>query len=218
MQKIFREYLQHLVWQSSEQWNIVYHTAIPDRPTEHIATTYIPGRPIRPKKLEIRILSPVFYTRFVHYAHTSEAFDRECLFTDERNRTLWISNPELLPLLLPKAKSPPPPDGMEWNPKRSRFDELRWHLLRKLRCPPAEPAYVVTPTSSKFDVDDIRTLPYSDLDTHARSINGHFIASLYRRTVTRIFLAQRFAFGFVELVDALDLVARTVLCYVGAKT
>lgn len=89
--------------------------------------------------------------------------------------------------------------------------------MRKLRCPPAEPAYPLTPQMSQFDVNDIRTLPFSDLDEYARSWYGVFVAGRYRRSVTRVFLAQRFALGFVEVVDGLDVVLRVVMCYLGVK-
>jgi hypothetical protein len=42
------------------------------------------------------VLTPAFFSRLVHYAHSSEVFDRECVFTDERNRIIWVSKPALL--------------------------------------------------------------------------------------------------------------------------
>lgn len=181
-----------------------------------IMSTYVQGRNIVPSRLELRVLTPVFYSRFIHYAHTSEAFDRECIFTDKRNRTVWISNPEMLSLLLPKSKVPPPEEEAR-GIKRNQLEELRWALLRKLRCPLPEPAYPVTPRSPSFDIDDIRTLPFSDLDIFARSRHGRFIAGLYRRAVTRVFLAQRVALGFVEVVDGIDLLLRILICFLGLR-
>ncbi|KAF2020194.1 hypothetical protein BU24DRAFT_135171 [Aaosphaeria arxii CBS 175.79] len=217
LQEILHSYLQHLVWNSSEQWDITYHTAIPSRPTEKVMSTHVPGRNIPCKKLEIRVLTPAFYSRFVHYSYTWEAFDRECLFTDERNRTVWISNPELLALLLSGAKKQCF-DYEDQLPRRGRLDEMRWSFMRRLRCPPAEPAYPLTPKRAEFDVNDIRTLPFSDMDKFVRSRHCRFDSGSYRRIVTKTFLAQRFAFGFAEVVDLLDLMIRILLCYLAVVT
>lgn len=181
-----------------------------------IASTHVEAREIVPKRLEIRVLTPVFYSRFVHYAHTWEAFDREGIFTDERNRTLWISNPELLPLLLQKPRVPVSENYKSSRVKRSRLEDMMWSLLKRLRCPPPQVAYPVATRLPSFNADDIRAIPFSDVDIFVRSLHGRSSAALYRRTVMRMFLAQRFTFGFIGLVDALDLAFRILLCYIGA--
>lgn len=214
LQEIFKEYLDHLVDECSETVSITYHTAIPDRPNQIVAGTREGVPETNPKSLHIQISTPAFYSRFVHYAHTSEAFDRECLFTIEQNRTLWISQPEHLSLILPNASTA----RMEYERavERGFFDELRWKLMKKLRCAPAEPAYPTTPRSPKFDIDDIRNLPYSELDSFVRGPAGRAYAGSYRRMVTKLFLAQRFAFGFAEALDLLDGIIRAAFCYHGS--
>jgi hypothetical protein len=163
--------------------------------------------------IEIRVLTPAFYSRLMHYTYTSEAFDRECIFTDERNRTLWICRPQLLALLISERSSLG--EDMEMPPvRRSYLDELRWMLLKRLRCAPPDPAYSVTPQSS--GVNDIRPRPYSELDNFVRSFFGKEHAGEYRRIVTKLFLAQRFCFGFPEIVGLVDLILRMSLCYIAA--
>jgi DUF1365 family protein len=220
LQQIFLQYLNIVVGDSSVQWNIIYYTAIPDvHPYEPIASWHIQGQPIRPKKLEIRVLTPAFYTRFVHHAHTTEAFERECLSADEHNRTIWVSDPELLRLLLQSAR--PKPDGEEkhWEKKRGLWGEWRWTLLKKLRCPPAGSVYPVIPPRKNFAVDDSQTSRYSDLDVFMCGTMGYFRSNpgSYRRLVTKLFLAQRFTLGFAGLVDFADLLLRGLLCYMGIK-
>lgn len=216
LQNIFKDYLNHLVQRSSVPFSINLHTAIPDRPRQIVATTLQHGGEISTNNLDIRILTPAFYSRFVHYSHTWEAFDRECTFTDEKNRTLWISHPELLPFLLPNPRDLES-EADEGLVKRSPLDELRWKLLKKLRCPPAEPAYPVTPKSADFNVNDIRAMPYSELDRFVRGPGGRAYSGFYRRTVTKLFLAQRFTFGFPEVVDILDFFLRLLLCWFGSR-
>lgn len=211
---MFKEYLWNLVQSSQEHFWIMLHTSIPDEPLVGIGKTHVPGQNWPVRELEIRVLTPAFYPRFVHYAHTSEALDRECVFTDEKNRTLWVSRPELLPFLLDKSRSP---EGQEW-PKVNRtwLDELRWDVMRKLRCAPAPPAYDVPSSGNvQVSVEDIRSSPFSGLDEHARSLRAHQPVGQYRRIVTKLFLAQRFSFGFTEIIGIVDLLVRPSLTCLG---
>lgn len=221
--KIFKDYLRQLVEQSQDVFSITLHTAIPNEPVTGACATHARGLDRVPtKELEIRVLTPAFYSRFVHYAFTSEAFDRERIFTDEKNRTLWISHPQLLPALLNKRDSAIADDAVEAECSshlRSHLDELRWKLLRKLRCAPAAPAYAVsTPSKAEFTTtEDVRSLPDSALDQFVRISRNKDIAGEYRRIVTKLFLAERFGFGFAEVLGMMDLLVRTTLCWVAAS-
>ncbi|KAJ4350067.1 uncharacterized protein N0V89_008688 [Didymosphaeria variabile] len=213
---VFRDYLFSLVHLSEDPFRINLETSIPDKPRDVVATTQRRGREVDVKNLDIRVSTGAFYSRFVHYAHTSEAFDRECLFTDEKNRTLWISQPGLLPELLRKT---PLKDlkQQEQLVKRSYIDELRWTVLRKLRCPPADPAYPISPKSAEFEIDDIREHAFSELDRFVRGPAGKSYAGPYRRAATKLFLAQRCALGFTEVIDLLDFCLRAIFCWLGAS-
>jgi hypothetical protein len=211
---MFKEYLWNLVQISQEPFWIMLHTSIPDEPLVGIGKTHVPGQNRSARELEIRVLTPAFYSRFVHYAHASEALDRECVFTDEKNRTLWVSRPELLAFLLDKSRSL---DGQEWpTVKRSWLDEMRWNVMRKLRCAPALPAYdVPSSTNIQISMEDIRSSPFSELDEHARSFRAHQPVGQYRRIVTKLFLAQRFSSGFTEIIGMVDLLIRLSLTCLG---
>ncbi|CAI6342409.1 unnamed protein product [Periconia digitata] len=211
IEEVFRDYLDHLVQNSSKPIELHYESAIPNEPkTWIIRSTADPH--VERRRLDIRVTTPAFYSRLVHYAHISEAFDREHTFTDERNRTLWISRPEIL-FELCTGK---PNDNKDQSRGRSFIDELQWSLLRRLRCPPADAAYPVTPKRADMDIDDIRTLPFSDIDRFVRDGKGY--AGLYRRMVTKIFIAQRFALGFTEAVDVVDFAIRVLLCWVSYRS
>lgn len=211
LHKAFSAYLHELVAQTEETFCITFRAGIPNVPVEIITTKRgpTPARPIR--NLEIRVLTPAFYSRLVHYAYTSEAIDRECVFTDERNRTLWLCRPQLLPLLLLSKSSLKSTDTEHGVAKRNYLDELRWGLLKRLRCAPPDPVYSATPQS--LSVNDIRSRPFSELDSFVRSEKGSVFSEQYRRTVTKIFLAQRFALGFSETVGSLDLLIGVLLSY-----
>lgn len=215
--KVFKQYLFELVHDKEENFNITLQTSIPAAPSGVIMTTHRPGHNPNVHNLELRVLTPAFYSRFVHYTYTSEAIDRECVFTDEKNRTLWICRPQLLPLLLSERSSIPLDDQVQPLVKRSYLDELRWSLLRRLRCAPADPAYSMTPKSASFKIDDIRSRSFSELDNFVRSFRGNKHAAEYRRAVTKLFLAQRYFLGFPEIVGLFDLTVRVVLCFLGAS-
>lgn len=162
--------------------------------------------------LGLNITSPAFYSRFVHYVHAKEAFDRECLFTDEKNKTLQISSPALLPILL---------EGMHAQRKamaesairsgRGPIDVLRWSLLRRLRCPPAMQSYGESYLESKsvgdYHIADIRPRPYSEIDGSSSN------SATYRRLVTQLFVAERFGAGFPAVVVLYDRVLRWMLIF-----
>ncbi|KAK8182887.1 hypothetical protein BC567DRAFT_192814 [Phyllosticta citribraziliensis] len=155
--------------------------------------------------IEIRVLTPAFYSRFVHYAHSSEAFDRECIFTEERNRTVWISRPELLPDL-PLAKLDNSVDSKD----KDRNGRLGWALVKKLRCPPAAASYPDKVDSIKTHTrEDIRVQKFSPLDeyVHEHCPDTH----IYRRCLVKLFLAQRYVAGFTEVLDFVDKAVRVGL-------
>jgi hypothetical protein len=163
---------------------------------------------VDPDKLEIRVLSPAFFSRLVHYAHTTEAFDRESIFTDEKNRTIFISRPELLSKLFfaddeIKAKAY----------QANGLDRYRWKIHQRLRCPPATPAYLFSQPHAKLT--DIRLLTSSPLDRFVQQSCAD--TWLYRRQCVRLFLAQRFFFGFTELVDLSDVLLRLALIIVASR-
>ncbi|KAF1931176.1 uncharacterized protein M421DRAFT_341490 [Didymella exigua CBS 183.55] len=210
IQQVFCDYLTHLVNSARDDFRIILHTTIPEIPTQNIECTR-PPRGGAVKELEIRVLTPAFYSRFVHYAYTSEAFDRECIFTDEKNRTCWISRSELLAQILTQSASTPSRSTV----RRGRLNEAKWLLLKKLRCAPAEPAYNATPKSPEFRLEHIRATKHSEMDSFVKNQRPEY-AGDFRRTVTKLFLAQRFCLGFPQVITLMDWALRISLCYFAA--
>lgn len=159
------------------------------------------------EELKIEITSPAFFSRLIHYSHISEAFDREGIFTDEKNRTISISSPKLLAKLLEHEAN------VSRDPPRSIFslvESLRWTLFRHLRCPPAAQSYPTSSSSLPATTGiDIRAKPVSSLD---RFVRTHCADSWsYRRQGLRLFFAQRFTLGFTQIIDLLDLLIRILI-------
>lgn len=191
------------------------------------------------KELTVRVISPAFYTRFVHYSHTTEAFDRESLHTDPKNRTLVSENAENLPLLLSSSTS-----SSTTKPNLGKIDRYRWQLLQRLRSPPPATAYPDSDTtfSDRASVQDIRKMPSSPLDHFAVSLlhdDGRYsdavkvqilknasillhveettLAAVYRDTVTKVFIADTYLLGFEGLMSVIDLIVRILLVVVWFK-
>jgi hypothetical protein len=155
--------------------------------------------------LELRILSPVFFARFVHYAYSSEAFDRECVFTNEKNRTIWLSRPDVMYNLIKQSQV-----RKDLYASLTTWPRKKWQLHKSLRCPPPTPAYPSTPTVAS--IEDIRESTFSELDRYVMA-SMRDQAPQYLRLCSRVFLAQRLAFGFVPVIDFLELAVRFVLSW-----
>jgi len=207
LESYFTLYLRHLVENSDAAVKVIYKSATRTVGSESFTSLKAHHGDENTQTLEIHILSPAFFSRFVHYAYTSEAFDRECIFTDEKNRTVWISRPELLPLLLNGEK-----DVKATHTQRSAMDHLRWIIHKRLRCPPAPQVYTFHKQAEHpAKVEDIRLLPFSSLDHY---VQAHCEQPwLYRRQCMRLFLAQRLVLGFAGVIDGLDLLTRSCFVY-----
>ncbi|KAL1310609.1 hypothetical protein AAFC00_000884 [Neodothiora populina] len=162
----------------------------------------------------VRVLAPSFYSRFVHYPSIREAFDREGLATDEKNRTIIIEKATALHDLLSSSSSPVAPSEVAKNsPRISLTERIRWELLATLRCPPPAVSYATTSTTSSdtSSIQDTRALPSrTPLDLfvqeHCHEEKGHYV-----QAVIRLFLAERFLGGFTPLLGLVDLIIRLAI-------
>lgn len=199
LEAIFRAFLTHSVENSDQPLRIVYE---PAHHNEEEIVLYSPGftyEEAHSRTLTLKVLSPAFYSRFVHYAHAKEAFDRECLATNDKNRTLVIEGVNALSVLLESMREAHKSvkTGQRNN---SIINRQRWSLLRRLRCAPAATSYPVdeAPPKADYRVSDIRKFQYSDLDLYVRQSGTH--ESQYRQIVTTLFLAERAALGIPAVV------------------
>lgn len=201
LEEYFRKYITSTVEQHPDPIRLTYHPHQGD--AIKIFSKPDPARLKDCQGLEIKVLTPAFYSRFIHYSHTSEAFDRECFFTDEKNCTVWTSSPEMLATLFPQKA----PMWLRSSSPSSVMTKLRWKIHAHLRCPPEAPAYTSHSQDDTTTVKDIRPATLSELDRYVSSY-CHVDAALYRRLCGTHFLATRFAFGFAGFVAAADLLLR----------
>lgn len=202
LESFFRSYIAHVVDSAKRPLRLVYESPW----SGNRMIIYPPSFTFQEDKrstLKLRVLSPAFYSRLIHYSSVKEAFDREGLATSEKNRTILIEPAHLVTEFLSAAgelKRGPPEERM------NLFEKARWSMMEALRCPPALVSFPSAIEAVKKTVQDIRHLGASDLDCFVQLHCQD--ASLYRRIVTNAFIAQRFAFGIPALVQALDILVR----------
>jgi len=206
LEAFFRAFLTCAVTESHKPLRVIYE---PAHSAQREVVLYSPGYTYEEdhkRTLTIKVLSPAFYSRFVHYAHAKEAFDRECLATDEKNQTARVERADLLPVLLGAIRRMEEAAVAGQRMTLPMFEQIRWAWLRRLRCPPAPVSY---PEKHEFQITDIRSCAHSELDRFV--LGRRDDSDVYRRTVTKVFLAQRFAFGIPPVVTLLDLTVRSML-------
>ncbi|KAF2169131.1 hypothetical protein M409DRAFT_64903 [Zasmidium cellare ATCC 36951] len=210
LEEFLRSFLTDAVESAREPLRVIYE---PPHHDSGEIVLYSPGftyEEAHSRTLTIKVLSPAFYSRFIHYAHAKEAFDRECLTTDEKNRTVALDGSHALPALLNALKQNIS-NVKQRSSKSGYLSEVRWNVLRRLRCPPAAASYPSDESrlDHEYIVQDIRAFHLSELDKYVRQT--HTNSDEYRRIAIKLFMAERLAFGLPALVAMCDWIIRSVL-------
>lgn len=208
LETVFRAFLEEGMEQAEKPLRLIYEPAHSNGEEIVMYSSHFTYEEDHGRTLTLKVTSPAFYSRFVHYAHAKEAFDREALSQDEKNRTLVIQSPHLLPVLLGSMQS----KATKTVHNQTRLESFRWSLLRRLRCPPPDPSYTeINAVHQDYRVTDIRSFRASELDEFVKTRGED--ESVYRRIVTKQFLAQRIALGIPQLLSAIDLLFRALLIF-----
>ncbi|EXF76641.1 hypothetical protein CFIO01_13548 [Colletotrichum fioriniae PJ7] len=229
LEPVFRAYLRHLVAQSAAAIAVTYIPAgiSPTRAgagggaggggglTETMLSPAAQKNPKRAEHLDLKVLTPVFYTRFVRYAHDLEAIC--CEFQD--NGTLWISQPEVLPKLILKKPAPP-------LKTTNVQDYIYFRAIRTLRQRPGRIERPLTSATKSPGAGkdggvqkvDIRDFRISSMDGFVLGQTDRQTRSAYRSLVLRSFLADRLALGSVELLDLQHLILRAGVAWILSST
>ncbi|QIW94623.1 hypothetical protein AMS68_000141 [Peltaster fructicola] len=203
LESFFRIWLTQVAEEAQEPLRLIYEP--PHAPNELVIySSAFSHAEDRKQTLTLKVITPAFYSRFVHYAHAQEAFDRESLATDDQNRTAVIEPASLMPVFLNAIKH-----------RHQRVLRVpvqagpRWTLMEWLRCPAAAASFTNKTNELQYVIKDIRKFRASELDTYVRLRCDE--PDIYRRAVTKLFLAQRFLLGVPVLLDAVDITFRAVL-------
>jgi hypothetical protein len=217
LEPIFRRYLHHLIQRSTKPLSVTYHPAAglggqqqQQQPqtflspsvvaaaaaTAQPTTTQPPTAKPPTRHINLHILTPVFYTRFLRYSHTTlEAFASE--FDEQGNGATAARAPRLGGLLLP-LRVTLGGDGLQM-PAAERERELWWGdgfafgvVVRGLR--------------GREGV--------SGMDGYVMRCEGEGERTVYARAVRRELLAERIAFGSGEVLGGVRVLGRVGLAWV----
>ncbi|KAI1742694.1 hypothetical protein F4680DRAFT_457206 [Xylaria scruposa] len=207
LEVVFRNYLRYLVKQSSSLLRVRYVPAsVLGAIDEEMLSTIAEGKqPGSAQHLEFRVLTPAFYLRFVYYAHDFEAMF--CEFSE--NRTIWLSEPALLPKLVLKKPSPPLSTA-------SYLDYAYFTAIRKLRKVPekVERPLASGQIATTQALKDIRGFRLSSMDGYVLAHEEDKIRYLYRHLVLKLFIADRIAGGRIDVLSLVALCLRMLLAWV----
>lgn len=210
MEVVFRRYMRSLVDQCQAPIALTY---VPSGTTDSAKEPMLsPSAKTKQDDgigvIEFKVLTPEFYTRFAFYAH-----DLEALFTELREScTIWVSRPVLLPKLLFRK----PTAALE---VRGPMDYLYFGAIRYLR---RRPERIMRPlrssqpppkSSTRAITVDIRDFRISPMDAFMLRQGDAQMRKRYRSLVLRLFVAERFAFGKLLLVDAILIILQTWLAW-----
>ncbi|MCJ1471394.1 hypothetical protein MMC13_000033 [Lambiella insularis] len=212
----FRSFLRARVEQSSVNTSLKYIASGSDCVREgmlHPASNTVAKEKPNPDTFELKVLTPLFYSTVVRYAHISEFLSSEMLHCDDKQRTFWTSDPEkLLQLLSEKLEY----EAVQDTGQANQQIPIQWSALRLLRrSPPARVSLTRphTPAPRTSTPYDIRSFRLSALDEFVLQHCDFRKARAYRRAVTTLLLSDYIVFGIPEVIDALDLCVRLLLCY-----
>lgn len=208
LEAVFRRYLRHLVEQSPTPLTVNYVPSGISEKTEELMLS--PRAKIKAgisQELEIRVLTPIFYSRFVYYAHDLEAFFCEI----NESCTIWASRPDLLPkLLLKKPTMTLESSGLRQYAYFKMIQRLR---VRPKRIERPMTSSRVKAAKARAAVVDIRKFFISSMDAYVMENELASAQSAYRSSVLKLFVADRIALGSVQLLEAQRLILQAVVAW-----
>ncbi|KAK4164813.1 hypothetical protein QBC43DRAFT_43158 [Cladorrhinum sp. PSN259] len=198
LEPLFRRYLCHLVDQSPAKLAVKY---VASGTSEHTEELMLSSRARNglgaTEELEVRVLTPAFYSRFVYYAH-----DLEAVFCElHESRTIWISRPELLPELLLRKQTTKLESS---NLKQYAYFKMIQHLRvrpERIDRPMTSSSAKKARAEPKANVVDIRNFYISPMDAYVMANESAAAQSVYQDSVLKLFLADKIAFRSIRLFE-----------------
>ncbi|PCD18859.1 hypothetical protein FGRA07_06612 [Fusarium graminearum] len=201
LERVFRAYLRNLVERSPTPVVIRYTPSGDAEVSEEVLRSPLATDSSESaNEIKIQILTPVFYSRFVHYAHDSEAVFCELA----ESCTFWTDKPEQLTNIFLKKGSP--------SLHASSIVEYAWfQLIKSMRRRPRKierPLTSVDKSSPPTTGIDIRGFRISSMDAFVLGQENAKAKRAYRKAVLRVFLADRITFGSTALLGMMELLGR----------
>ncbi|KAG6011937.1 hypothetical protein E4U43_008030 [Claviceps pusilla] len=213
LEPAFRSYLRFLIGQCRKPLVVRYMSSgITDSVEEVLASPSCTDSNTDSQTLQLKVLTPCFYTRFVHYAH-----DFEAIFTEMTDSgTIWTDQPHLLPEIFLKKASPPLHAA-------SAIDYIVFKGIQHLRRRPSPIPRVSTsadqpPAKTRAVVEDIRDFRISSMDAYILEHADSKLKALYRSTLLRVLAADNYFSGSLDLLSIVLFVFRSGLAWFSVTT
>lgn len=211
LEPVFRAYLRHRVEQSPKSVRVRYIPSGLGTATEDVFTSRaVKGAGEADHEFEMRVLTPVFYARFVHYAHDFEGIFSELV----ESHTIAVDKPDLLPIVFLKKGAPPFHTA-------NLVEYVYFKLMQTLRRTPeaihrpltsADHGAAAKHPSGGRPVD-IRDFRISSMDAYVLEHGSEQLKRTYRSAVSRLFVADRCFCGSEELLLVVLFIWRAALAH-----
>ncbi|RGP68110.1 cyclopropane-fatty-acyl-phospholipid synthase [Fusarium longipes] len=206
LERVFRAYLRNLVEGLSTPVIIRYTpSGDADVSEEVMRSPLIVDSNETANEINIKILTPAFYSRFVHYAHDSEAIFCELA----ESCTFWTDKPEQLTrIFLKKGSSPLHASSI--------VDYVWFQLIKRMRRLPRKierPLSSADKSSSPPNGIDIRNFRISSMDAFVIGQGDTRLKEAYKPAVLRVFVADRIALGSTTLLGMMELLGRVAISW-----
>ncbi|KAM0254045.1 hypothetical protein ACHAP5_000031 [Fusarium lateritium] len=202
----FRQYLKHLVEKSPTPIAVRYLPSGVAEASDEVLMSRTTGLSEPANEIEVKILSPVFYSRFVHYAHDSEALFCELA----ESCTFWTDKPELLiKVFLKKGSAPLHASNL--------IDYTCFQLIKSLRRRPNKIEKPSMAASLSPQGIDIRGFRMSSMDAFVLAQEDVGLKKAYRTAVVRLFVADHITLGSMGLLGMMEFVGRVGISWAVAS-
>lgn len=195
LESVFRSYLRHLVEQCHKPLVVKYvSSGVTSNVEETMSSPRCTGLAEDIVTLELKVLTPVFYPRYVRYAH-----DFEAIFTEMAdNGTIWVNEPKYLPYIFLKKVSTP-------LQSTNAMDFFLFKAIQTLRRrPPTIPrvSKSADPPANMPLTMDIRDFRISPMDAYVLEQASRQTKVTYRSMLLRLFVADYYLMGNAMLLDS----------------
>lgn len=208
LQRCFSKYLELLARRSGKPISVEYYASGFLSCPQRIFTSSNGKSPENDMVLELRVLTPAFYSRFIQYWNDLDAVNAEL----NVHKTIWVNKPELLPCIFGRLSIT--------TQSMSLSDRLFASLLRLLRNKPTRITLdsALEGSSRTCHVtfgnkdDTISTMDEYILLNGSRYLKRQFKCAAIRQLV-----ADHFFMGQTEIWDWMGYVARVGMAYACIK-
>lgn len=203
LEVIFRKYLVQLVENSKTPLHVTYTAAgIPI--SKSTAKFSSPSADAQSKELDFKVLTPLFYTRFISYASECEAFSTE----SSEYGTLHLSDPSLLQSLLSTNNRPPQTPSSQ-----SILGTIFFQIIKKIGRSPEilgisqpskpntgdPPTSRSTPSKNKQDIKNLTALSGIDIFVLTKASNED--RNRYIAIALKLTISERLTVGGLDVLS-----------------